>query len=82
MLTIKKHHHIHIPSFSNTARPMQLSPVVTDDDELIAAIDGADNDHWTLEQRPDADELMRYWNRVEADIASDPEWVHFEAEYE
>lgn len=80
MLTLKKHHHFSLPSLG-TSRPMRLSPVVNDDD-LMTSVDGADNDHWTLEQRPDTDELDRYWNRVEADIAADPTWVHFDSDNE
>lgn len=73
MLTLKHHHQLHFPTLSAT-RPLRMSPVVSEDDELISS----DDDHWTLEQRPDTDELSRYWNRVEADIASDPEWIHFD----
>lgn len=81
MLKLKKHHTITIPSFLTPAHHMQMSPVTSDDDELIDSIDNDQRNHddnWTLEQRPDTEELTSYWNTVEKDIANDPQWIRFD----
>lgn len=79
MLTIKKPlFHLGLPEL--TAKSMQLSPVVSDGDELLEAIDNTINDHddnWRLEPTPDTDELEEGWRRISDDIAHDPEWVWF-----
>jgi hypothetical protein len=57
-----------------------LSPVSGEDDELIHEIEVqsvVNDDAWTLTATPNADNLERYWNRVENDIRSDPEWFEF-----
>lgn len=60
---------------SNTAA-LHLSPVVSDADELIQAIE-ADNDVWQLEAMPDTNALDQFWTGVEDDIKHDPTWFTF-----
>lgn len=82
MLKIKKHFNLHLPSHAPTVRIVAMSPVYDeDDDELIQAINNqpiVSDDQWTLTAAPDTDELNRYWNHVEEDIAGDPEWFAFD----
>lgn len=57
--------------------PLQFSPIPSEDNELIQAIErDATYDQWNLESI-DSEQLDRFWSSVEQDIASDPEWVHF-----
>lgn len=58
---------IQIPSFSG--RSLQLSPVVAEDDELIAAIDSEairHDDTWQLEATADAENLQQFWASVDS----------------
>lgn len=76
MLKIKKSFRLKLPNLT-TAKPMQLSPVPIDDDELTSDVSAdADNqdNNWELTDRPDSDELEAYWNTVEADVRKDPTW--------
>ncbi|HTK39690.1 MAG TPA: hypothetical protein VL362_02390 [Patescibacteria group bacterium] len=80
MLTLKKRRHIHFPSIALGAHQLQMSPILSEDDELIEAIDNqtdANDDNWSLEPVPDTIELTKYWQTVEHDIAKDPEWITF-----
>ncbi len=65
---------------SNTAA-LHLSPVVSDVDELIQAIE-ADNDVWQLDAVPDTNALDQFWSGVEDDIKHDPSWFTFAADDE
>jgi hypothetical protein len=80
MLKLKNKHHLELPHFSfSIPHQMQLSPVVADDDELASAINNDPIDHdnnWVLGD-PDTQELEKYWQKVERDLKSDPEWVDF-----
>ncbi len=83
MLKLKKHHTLSLPSVFLPAHRMTLSPVVSEEDELLQSIEreqSAHDDNWTLEQRPDTEELTSYWDTVEKDIANDPEWITFSDE--
>ena len=64
-----------------TAKPMKLSPVTADGDELAVAVatdpDTHDN-NWELTDRPDEAELEAFWNTVEADVKKDPKWFTFD----
>ncbi len=77
MLTLKKPlFRIQLPRLNT--RAMQLSPVVSDGDELLEAIENAarvHDDDWQLEATLDTDRLERDWSRIEDDIRHDPEWV-------
>lgn len=80
MLKINHHHkEFHLPKFS-ISRPMQLSPVMNDDDELTQSIinDPIDHDNnWELTERPDPEELAREestWEKIIDDVRNDPEW--------
>ncbi len=83
MLSLKKSHHFHLPRLQFISTPMQLSPVTSDDDELIEAIENSiivHDDNWTLEAVPDTEQLERDWSRIQQDIEQDPEWFKFDNE--
>lgn len=76
MLKISKHHYLCLPDFSlGFSKPLELTPVPADDDDLTRAI-GADpaahDDNWELSERPDTNELESYWQHVEEDMQNDP----------
>lgn len=77
MLTLKKSlFQFRLPRVG--IKPMQLSPVVSDGDELLEEIDNAaalHDDNWQLEATPDTDQLEKNWQHIEDDIRHDPEWV-------
>lgn len=63
---------MHLPRmrFSFTAHKMALSPVYSERDELIQAIDTEaqrHDDQWQLEATPDADSLEQFWRSVDID---------------
>lgn len=78
MLHIKHKHHFSLPHIE-LPRQMDYSPVlVTDDDELVRAIENDSLEHdnaWELSERPDSTELTTFWQTVEDDILSDPKWI-------
>lgn len=81
MLKLKHKHHLDFPHITLSPRQMELSPVANDDDELTQAIvrdSIARDDQWELSERPDMGELTEFWNHVEQDVASDPQWFRFE----
>lgn len=79
MLKIKKSRSFSLPRLSlGGSRPMQLSAVPVDEDELTQAVVGDTKDHdnnWELTDRPDTDELEAYWGAVEQDVRKDPLWI-------
>lgn len=80
MLELKHKHHLELPHLSLSTRPMELSAVPIDNDELTQAIvedPVAHDDVWELTERPDSGELTAFWSEVEADVANDPEWFKF-----
>ena len=84
MLHIKKTFSLSLPHITtSTSKPMELSPVRTDDDELtqdvIADPDTHDN-NWQLADRPDEQELEAFWTGVEQDVKKDPTWFAFDNE--
>ena len=73
MLHLKTHKF----TFPHGSTPqLHLSPVVSDNDELIQAIE-ADNDVWQLEAVPDTNALDQFWTGVEDDLKHDPSWFTF-----
>lgn len=83
MLKLKHTHHLTLPHLNLSSRPMQLSPVTTDNDELTQAIDAdiqTHDDVWQLSERPDANELNQFWEEVVEDVSKDPKWFRFENE--
>lgn len=76
MLSIKHSHHFHL-TIPHHGAPMALSRVLTENDELIQAIE-ADNQSgkFTLDDA-DAGQLDQFWSGVEKDIQNDPEWFTF-----
>lgn len=81
MLKIRKKFLPHLTfTLPFTTAQLQLSPVVSEDDELIQDIENDSikkGGNWTLSDDPDVEGLERYWNNVQNDIANDPEWFHF-----
>ena len=72
MLQIKKSFSLPLPSFNSTSsKPMQLSPVRLDDDELtqdVVADPETHDNNWELNDRPDEHELEAFWTGVEEDV--------------
>lgn len=61
-------------------RAMQLSPVVSENDELIHEIETSaarHDDQWNLTAGPDTAELDTFWNHVQEDVRRDPTWHTF-----
>lgn len=78
MLKLKIRHMLNPFHPAGSRELLELSPVVSEDNELIRAIEeAAEYDTWTLSSVPDSEKLQQFWNSVEDDIANDPEWVHF-----
>ena len=76
MLHLSNHHFSFHHQPSSSLRP-QLSPVASEDDELIRAIEDSREEVWQLEPTPDSRSLTEFWCGVEEDIAKDPEWFSF-----
>lgn len=71
-------HHFGLPHTKHSAHKLELSPVVSENDELIQAIEteqAADN--WQLSSTPDVQELEQFWTGVTDDLEKDPEWFKF-----
>lgn len=80
MLKIRTRHLFSPFSSIGNSQLLELSPVVSEDDELIQAIEqDANYDQWNLESI-DTEQLHNFWAGVQQDIANDPEWVHFTSE--
>ncbi len=80
MLKMKHKHHLDFPHITLSAHQMELSAVPIDNDELTQAIIDdpvTHDDVWELSERPDSTELTQFWDEVQADVASDPEWFKF-----
>ncbi len=82
MLKIKKSLSFSLPHLDlSSVKPMQLSPVANDGDELTEAVatdpDTHDN-NWELNDRPDEAELEAFWTNVESDVKKDPKWFTFD----
>lgn len=82
MLKLKQKNHFTV-SFPRlfASKPMQLNPVaIADDDELSLAIenDAFERDNaWELTERPDVNELVKYWEFVTHDIRKDSKELSF-----
>jgi len=78
---LKLKHSLHLPEISfDSHPPLELAPIQIDDDELSQAIahDAVDHDdNWTLDERPDTQELESFWAQVTDDLKKDPDWVDF-----
>lgn len=81
MLKIKPRHMFNPFRLSiGGSAPLQFSPIPSEDNELIQAIEqDARYDQWNLESL-DTEQLNRFWSSVQDDIANDPEWVRFSEE--
>lgn len=61
-----------------SAQPLAFQPVQSEDDELIEAIESADDDGTiTLDPVPDVQQLDSFWSGVEEDLQRDPGWFDF-----
>lgn len=80
MLHLKSHHF----SLQHTSgsHPLRLSPVASEDDELIQAIEASHEEIWRLDPTPDSRSLAEFWSGVEDDISKDPEWFSFATDEE
>ena len=79
---LKIHHGIHlpVPHMTHSTEHMQLSPVTSESDELIVAIEqGGQNSEskWVLDGSQDVGELATFWAGVESDLKKDPDWFDF-----
>lgn len=79
MLHLKHAHNFHLPHFTVT-RPLELSPVCSEQDELIEDIEQSSGDVWELADMPDVEGLGAFWNGVEDDLRDDPQWFSFAEE--
>lgn len=76
MLHLKHSHHFHLPHMTSV-RPLQLSTVVSEHDELIEDIEKSTEQPWELVDTPDAQGLDTFWSGVESDLKKDPSWFTF-----
>ena len=78
MLKIHHNHHFELPHLTHSTHRLELSPVVSEKDELIEAIDAARaEDTITLENVPDVRQLDEFWTGVTEDLEKDPTWFTF-----
>ena len=75
MLHLKTHYVSH--SHTRISGSPTLSPVVSEDDELIQAIEADTEEAWQLEATPDTRALDQFWSGVEEDLTNDPQWFSF-----
>lgn len=71
MLKLNSSHHISLPHIDlSMPHLMELSPVPSDNDELVQDImnDSVTHDNsWRLDERPDSEELTSYLDSVASD---------------
>ncbi len=60
-----------------SVRPLTLSAVCSEDDELIQDIEQSTEQPWELVEVPDVQQLDQFWTGVEDDLKKDPEWFTF-----
>lgn len=79
MLKLKVRHMFNpFRNLSNGGAPLEFSPVPSEDNELIQAIEqAAKRDQWTLSVTPDTEQLHDFWSNVQDDLADDPSWSTF-----
>lgn len=78
MLKLHHNYHLPVPHFTHSMHKLELSPVQSESDELIMAIETAHaDDNWTLENTPDVAGLDDFWTHVEEDLKKDPGWFSF-----
>ena len=78
MLKLNHTPHFSVPHLMHSTHKLVLSPVSSENDELIMAIEKehADNS-WTLDNTPDVASLDDFWSSVEEDLKKDPSWFNF-----
>lgn len=78
MLKLHHSHHFELPHLTHSAHRLELSPVVSERDELIEAIEAEhDADTFELENTPDVRQLDEFWTGVTEDLEKDPDWFKF-----
>ncbi len=81
MLKIKRTYHFQAPKIDLFPKKLVLSPVPSEDDSLIQAIENSyieRGDNWVLSHVPDVQELESFWEKVQNDLYRDPEWFKSE----
>ena len=76
MLHINHSFNFHLPHMTSL-RPLELSPIVSEEDELIQDIERSVEQPWELVETPDADGINQFWSGVEDDLRNDPTWFNF-----
>jgi len=78
MLKLNHTHHLPVPHLFHSTQRMELSPVQSERDELIEAIETVrEEDVLRLENTPDVVGLEDFWSHVEEDLKKDPDWFNF-----
>ncbi len=78
MLQISHNAHFPVPHQTHSTSHLTLSPVESDGDELIEAIEhDHEAENWTLDRSPDVQGLEDFWTHVEEDLKKDPGWFDF-----
>ena len=78
MLKINHNFHLPVPHQLHSTSHLELSPVRSEGDELIEAIEHyQDEANWTLDNTPDVQGLDEFWTTVEDDLKKDPDWFDF-----
>ena len=83
MLKLKNKHHLDFSYVIERIKPshqLELAPIPVDDgnDELTQAINedpAVHDDRWELSERPDPEELTKFWDEVASEVKQDPEWT-------
>lgn len=76
MLHIKHAYHLHLPHMTASRAP-QLSPILSEHDELIQDIEQSIGEPWELADTPDVQGLDSFWSGVQDDLRHDPQWFSF-----
>ncbi len=76
MLHLNHSFNFHLPHFTSS-KELQLSPIVSEDDELIQDIEQSAGQTWELVDAPDVQGLTQFWTGVEDDLRGDPTWFAF-----
>lgn len=80
MLKLKHTPHLDFPHISlPSLHDMEFSPVSnnTNDELLNDVVEDNEDNNWKLDERPDTDKLVKFWEEVQTDVQSDPEWFTF-----
>lgn len=77
MLKIHSTPHLSVPHLQHQVQQLKLSPVASENDELIEAIEAESlGEQWQLGEI-DSNNLTAFWTGVEEELAQDPERLTF-----